>query len=111
MSNPTRGEVWWVDFSSSKGGEIQKRRPVVIVSNDSANRWANRVQVVPISSNAEKVYPSEALVHVNGTEGKAMADQIATIDKSRLNGFYTVLDEKEFLAVLRAIKIQLGLVE
>ena len=38
-----RGEVWWVNFDPSIGGEIQKERPAVIVSNDIANRLLNRV--------------------------------------------------------------------
>lgn len=42
-----RGEVWWVNFNPSIGGEITKRRPAVIVSNDIANRYLNRIQVVP----------------------------------------------------------------
>ncbi|MBZ5621889.1 MAG: type II toxin-antitoxin system PemK/MazF family toxin [Acidobacteriia bacterium] len=33
-----RGEVWWVNFDPSLGGEIQKTRPAVIVSNDASNR-------------------------------------------------------------------------
>ena len=44
-----RGEVWWVDFGPSPGGEIQKTRPEVIVGNDASNRNLNRVQAVPIT--------------------------------------------------------------
>jgi mRNA interferase MazF len=60
-----RGEVWWVNFDPSVGGEIQKKRPAVIVSNDVANRILNRVQVVPLTSQTARVYPSEALVLLN----------------------------------------------
>ena len=50
-----RGEVWWVAFTSSVGGEIQKQRPAVIVSNDSSNTHLNRVQVVPLTSAVERL--------------------------------------------------------
>ena len=72
----TRGEVWWVNFSPSVGGEIQKTRPAVIVSNDHSNRSLNRVQVVPITSNTSKYYPCEAYVIVNGKQAKAISAEL-----------------------------------
>ena len=104
-----RGEVWWVDFDPAVGGEIQKTRPAVIVSNDAANRYLNRVVVVPMTSNTSRVYQGEALVTVDGIPNKAMADQIMTADKSRLNKCTATLSKADMQAVERAIKVQLAL--
>jgi mRNA interferase MazF len=58
-----RGEVYWVEFGPTIGGEIQKRRPAIIVSNDVSNRVLNRVQVVPLTSAVSRVSRGEALSH------------------------------------------------
>jgi len=79
-----RGEVWWVNFDPSVGGEIRGKRPAIIVSNDASNKFLNRVQVVPLTKKTDRLYPSEALVFLNSKESKAMADQLATVSKLRL---------------------------
>jgi mRNA interferase MazF len=81
---PRRGEVSLVSFDPSVGGEIQKTRPAVVLSNDTANALLNRVQMVPISGQVRRLYPAEAYVNVNGERRKAMADQITTASKQRL---------------------------
>lgn len=104
-----RGEVYWVSFDPAKGGEIQKTRPAIIVSNDHANVLLNRVQVVPLTSNTSKVFPSEALVTVNGHTSKAAADQIRTVSKHRLKERIGTLTSDDMNKIELAILIQLGM--
>jgi len=104
-----RGEVWWVHFDPSVGGEIRKKRPAGIVSNNAANKYLNRVQVVPLTSKVGRVYPSEAIVTFRGKQGKAMADQITTVSKLRLIDRGGRLTGADVRKVERAVRIQLGM--
>ena len=104
-----RCEVWWINFEPSIGGEIQKKRPAVIVSNNASNKFLNRVQIIPLTSRTERLYPSEALVAFDGKESKAMADQLATVSKSRLLSRVGTISQEDMRKVEEAIKIQLAI--
>jgi mRNA interferase MazF len=106
-----RGEVWWVNFDPAVGSEIRKERPAIIVSNDMANRLLSRVQVVPITSNVDRLYPSETYITLNGEQRKAMADQLATVSKQRLRSKLGEISKSDMTSVERVIKVQLGLLK
>lgn len=104
-----RGEVWWVSFDPSIGGEIHKKRPAVIISNDVSNRFLNRVQVVPLTTKTDRLYPSEAAVVFEGKESKAMTDHLATVSKERLFRCAGNLSQQAMHKIEEAIRIQLDI--
>jgi len=106
---PKRGEVWWVCFDPSIGAEMKKTRSAIVMSNDSANEFLERIQVVPLTSNTARVYPSEALVTVQGKKSKAAADQVATVSKMRVYKKIGNLNARDLAEVEYVLKIQLGL--
>jgi mRNA interferase MazF len=96
-------------FDPSIGGEIQKTRPALVLSNDTANALLNRVQLVPLSSRTERLYPAEAYVTLDSQKRKAMADQLTTASKHRLLRRMGAINAEELEAVARAVRLQLGL--
>ena len=109
MTPLKRGNVYWLAFDPSVGGEIQKTRPAVIVSNDAANAALNRVLVVPISSQTARLYPGEALIQLEGQQRKAMADQLTTASKLRVKKLIGAVSPEDMSRIERAILLQLGI--
>lgn len=104
-----RGDVYWVNLDPTVGTEINKKRPAVIVSNDTGNEYSNRVIVAPITSKASRIFPFEVLVTVKDKTGKALLDQIRSIDKVRLDSKIDHLDSVTMLEIDIALKKVLAL--
>lgn len=108
---PRRGEIYWINFEPSLGQEIKKRRPAIIVSNDIANKFLKRFQVIPVTSSIDKIYPSETVVTIAGKKSKAMADQIFTASELRFGKLIGKLSAHDLAALDAVIRLQLGLNE
>ena len=85
-----RGDIFYAALDPATATELQKARPVIIVSNDIANRSGSLVTIVPLTSNVRRAFPFEvklsaALVGLS-KDSKAMAQQVRTINKQRLSG-------------------------
>lgn len=113
-----RGEIRWVDLEPVRGSEANKSRPAIIVSNDSANRTAERlgrgvITVVPITSNVDRVYPFQVLLpaDVTGLERdfKAQAEQVRSVAIERVGRRCGALPPALVGDVDRALRIHLSL--
>lgn len=83
-----RGDVVVANLDPTIGVEIKKTRPVIVLSNDSINRFSQLVVVVPLTKNTAHISPSHAVIP-KGTArltfaSKAVTEQVKAVDKRRL---------------------------
>ncbi|MFB2880255.1 type II toxin-antitoxin system PemK/MazF family toxin [Floridanema aerugineum] len=109
-----RGEIYYANLSPTIGSEMDKRRPVLIVSNDTNNRAATTLTILPLTSNVSRVYPFEVLLNPENSglskASKVQAQQVRTISKQRIDGDVVgSLSEEIMQLVDAAIKLHLGL--
>ncbi len=99
-----KNEIWMANFSPSKGTEINKIRPCLVISPNIANQALPNIIVAPLTSTL-KIYPSRVNCKFKNKDGQIMIDQIRTIDKGRLLKKIGVIDESTSLKVYEMIKI------
>ncbi|MEU3275561.1 type II toxin-antitoxin system PemK/MazF family toxin [Saccharomonospora sp. NPDC006951] len=113
-----RGDLFLADLAPARGSETDKRRPVVVVSNDGANAMAARlnrgvVTVVPITSNTSRVYPFQVLLAAGEAglerDSKAQAEQVRSIAVERLGSRLGALPPKLMRAIDDALRLHLAL--
>ncbi|MCP4475611.1 MAG: type II toxin-antitoxin system PemK/MazF family toxin [Gammaproteobacteria bacterium] len=79
-----RGEIYWVNLNPTKGTEIRKSRPCVIISADPLNEVRRTVVILPLSISAKPRPPLVVAVTCLNKQVSAICDQIRAVDKSRL---------------------------
>lgn len=112
-----RGDVWWADLTEPRGSEPAKRRPVVIVQDDSLTRSRlQTVMVVPITSNLKRAAAPGNVVLARthsklSVEGVALACQIVTIDKHFLTERVATLPRSTMTRIDAGLRLTLALSE
>ncbi|MEK7093800.1 MAG: type II toxin-antitoxin system PemK/MazF family toxin [Patescibacteria group bacterium] len=114
LKSPRRGEVYLVDFDPTRGAEIKKTRPALILQNDIANRFSAITIVAAITSHVEPpFYPTEVMIPKGEagltTHSVVLLNQIRSIDKLRLVKRLGTVKPGTMARVDKALVISLGL--
>lgn len=109
-----RGEICYADLNPSVGSEANKKRPVLIISNDANNKASATITVLPISSNIDRIYPFEVALDAENAglpkDSKIQCQQIRTISKLRVSRTVVGKVDKEILHQIdAALKLHLNL--
>ncbi|MCD6011943.1 MAG: death on curing protein [Flavipsychrobacter sp.] len=76
-------EVYLVSLDPTKGSEIRKTRPCVVISPNEMNDFLNTVLVIPLTS-TKRAYPTRVDCTFENKEGQVAIDQMRAVDKIRL---------------------------
>ena len=79
----SRGEVYLVELDPTRGSEIQKTRPCLVVSPDELNHHLRTVLVAPMTTGGH-VYPWRVPCRFQDRAGVVALDQLRTVDRERL---------------------------
>jgi mRNA interferase MazF len=103
-----RYEIRWVDLNATRGAEMAKIRPAVIVSLDALNRRLDTVTICPLTSQLHPTWRSRLQVRCAGRPADVAVDQIRTVSKSRLGDRIGSLGRDEAAALRRIITEMYG---
>ncbi len=96
-------DVYWIDLDPTKGSEIKKTRPCVVISPNEMNNNIKTVIIAPLTSTSKK-YPTRIKTILDGREGWIVLDLIRCVDKSRLGKVAGELDRATIIEIKEAIK-------
>ena len=103
-----RYEIRWASLDPTRGSEMAKTRPVIIVSLDELNLHLQTVTICPLTSQLHPAWRSRLAVRCAGQAAEIAVDQIRTISKSRLGEKIGKLNEAEASALRRLITEMYG---
>ena len=111
-----RGDMYYADLGRGIGSEQEGYRPVLILQNNTGNKYSPTVIVAAISSkvDAKAKLPTHYLLKAeSGLElpSLVLLEQLRTIDKKRLETYIGRLEEKHIRRIDHALAVSVGLIE
>jgi mRNA interferase MazF len=98
-----RYDIHWIDLDPTRGSEMRKMRPAVIVSLDVLNRALETIVVCPLTSQLHPEWRTRLPVKVAGKPAEIAVDQIRTVSKSRLGRKVGGLSDRDAAALRRLL--------
>lgn len=96
-------EIYWTDLDPTRGSELKKTRPCVVISPNEMNHNINTVIIAPLTSTT-KNYPTHVRIEFDGITGWVVLDQIRCVDKTRLVKNAGKLDNESISSIKNIIK-------
>lgn len=99
-----RGEIWLATLDPTKGSEIRKTRPCVIVSPAEMHDYLRTAIVAPMTTGSQPA-PFRIPVTFEGKKGLILLDQVRTLDKSRLAKRLGAVTSKTLSTTLATLQV------
>jgi mRNA interferase MazF len=99
---PNRGEVYLVELDPTRGSEIRKTRPCLVVSPDELNHHLRTAIVAPMTTGGQ-AYPFRPPCRFGGKVGRVALDQLRTVDRERLRKRVGILNPATLAAVFAVL--------
>jgi mRNA interferase MazF len=98
-----RYDIHWIDLDPTRGSEMRKTRPAVVVSLDVLNHALETVVICPLTSQLHPDWRTRLPVKVSGKPAEIAADQIRTVSKSRIGKKLAKLSARDAAALRRLL--------
>ena len=102
---PRRGDVYWTELDPTRGAEIQKTRPCLVVTTDILNERRRTVVIIPLSTTSPKKFPLYVELASIGKGSQAVLDQIRVVDKDRVKKRVGAVTDAEMERIIEAMKM------
>src|SRR5438045_451434 len=104
-----RGDIYKVVLDPTVGREIKKTRRCVVISNNQQNQYSPLLIVIPTTSDMDKLYSWEVVIHSEGKDRKILTDQIRSVDRKRFREYKGQVSYETLTKIEKALSVVLAL--